>query len=59
MVPIVHVTVQRGTPNQKQDAMILWTSSVSKKQFEVCLLEASRFAGAHKNIQVVCHNANN
>ncbi|XP_078381906.1 uncharacterized protein LOC144664627 isoform X3 [Oculina patagonica] len=51
-VPKVHVTVQHVAPNQKQDAMIIWTESVSTSHFEVCLLESRRFDGPHNNIAV-------
>ncbi|XP_078382508.1 uncharacterized protein LOC144665195 isoform X2 [Oculina patagonica] len=52
VVPKLHVTVQHGIPNQKQDAMIFWTESVSTSQFEVCLLESRTFDGPHDNIAV-------
>ncbi|XP_078382811.1 uncharacterized protein LOC144665431 [Oculina patagonica] len=51
-VPKVHVTVQHGIPNQKQDAMSVWIESVSTSQFEVCLRESRTFDGTHKNLAV-------
>ncbi|XP_078381917.1 uncharacterized protein LOC144664633 isoform X2 [Oculina patagonica] len=52
VVPKVHVTVQHGIPNQKQDAMSVWIESVSTSQFEVCLQESRTFDGLHNKLAV-------
>ena len=49
------MTVQHGTPNQKQDAMNIWIANVSTSQFEVCLQESRTFDGTHDKLIVVCY----
>ena len=57
-MPKIQVTVQHGTPNQKQDAMSVWIESVTTSQFEVCLQESRTFDGPHSNLAVVSRTFN-
>ena len=52
--PNIHVTVQHGVPNKRQEAMNFWITNVSANRFEVCLQESTTFSGLHDKLSVVC-----